>query len=123
MNQWDIRRILKKAGLNKKGRIRNIYVTDRTSSNRVAELAFVADYGEEMMTAADFRRLAGYGKIQSTLFEVVKTPDGFHFEGYGNGHGVGMCQWAAKEMAQNGFEFSDILQFFYNGVKIRPFKG
>ena len=123
MNQWDIRRILKKARLNRKGRVRNIYVTDRTASNRAAELAFVGDYGEEFMNASQFRRLAGYDKIQSLLLDVVKTADGFYFEGYGNGHGVGLCQWAAKEMAESGYRYEDILHYFYDGIRIRHHQG
>ena len=99
------------------------YLTDRTASNRAAELAFVGDYGEEFMNASQFRRLAGYDKIQSLLLDVVKTADGFYFEGYGNGHGVGLCQWAAKEMAESGYRYEDILHYFYDGIRIRHHQG
>ena len=123
MNQWDIRRVLKKARLNRKGRVREIHVTDRTESNRAAELLFVGDHGDETMPAAQFRRLAGYDKVQSLLFDVTKTSDGFHFAGYGNGHGVGLCQWAAKEMAESGYDYTDILHFFYDSVRIQLYNG
>ncbi len=42
--------------------------------------------------------------------------------GSGSGHGVGMSQWGAKFMANNGEKASVILKHFYKGVKIKPFK-
>jgi len=42
--------------------------------------------------------------------------------GYGSGHGVGMSQWGAKYMANNGEKAKDILKHFYKGVEIKPFK-
>lgn len=45
--------------------------------------------------------------------------DEFVFIGRGWGHGVGMSQWGAKAMADNGHDYVDILQHYYQGVKIR----
>ena len=42
--------------------------------------------------------------------------------GYGSGHGVGMSQWGAKYMANNGEKANAILKHFYKGVEIKPFK-
>ena len=41
--------------------------------------------------------------------------------GYGSGHGVGMSQWGAKYMANQGEDANTILKHFYKGVKIKPF--
>ena len=40
----------------------------------------------------------------------------------GAGHGVGMSQWGAKQLAMNGYKAKDILEYFYTGIKIKPFK-
>ena len=40
------------------------------------------------------------------------------FEGHGWGHGVGMSQWGAYEMAEQGKNHLDILTFYYTGVQI-----
>lgn len=40
------------------------------------------------------------------------------FEGHGWGHGVGMSQWGAYEMAKQGLSYNDILTFYYTGVEI-----
>ena len=42
--------------------------------------------------------------------------------GYGSGHGVGMSQWGAKYMANEGAKAKSILKHFYRGVEIKPFK-
>jgi stage II sporulation protein D len=42
--------------------------------------------------------------------------------GYGSGHGVGMSQWGAKYMANQGVKAEKILKHFYRGVRIKPFK-
>ena len=42
----------------------------------------------------------------------------FTFNGNGWGHGVGMSQWGAKAMADQGFAFGDILTFYYTGTNL-----
>lgn len=54
--------------------------------------------------------------------EVVKlttTATGVKFSGSGWGHGVGMSQWGAKQMAEEGYKYDEILQYYYTGVNIR----
>jgi SpoIID/LytB domain protein len=50
--------------------------------------------------------------------QVSKLPVGFSFDGRGWGHGVGMSQWGAFEMARRGYTFSDILQYYFQGITI-----
>ena len=38
--------------------------------------------------------------------------------GTGNGHNVGMSQWGASAMAKQGFNYVQILQFYYTGVTV-----
>lgn len=39
-------------------------------------------------------------------------------EGRGYGHGVGMSQFGAMKMAEEGFSFEEILKFYYTGVEV-----
>lgn len=43
----------------------------------------------------------------------------YFLEGRGWGHGVGMSQWGAKAMAENGYNYTDILQHYYTNIEIR----
>lgn len=42
----------------------------------------------------------------------------FVFNGSGWGHSIGMSQWGAYAMAQQGFTFDEILKFYYPGIEI-----
>lgn len=43
----------------------------------------------------------------------------FTITGSGWGHGVGMSQWGAYAMAQQGDTYKDILTFYYTGIEVR----
>ena len=43
---------------------------------------------------------------------------GILIEGTGNGHNVGMSQWGANAMAKQGYDFADILEFYFTGITI-----
>jgi stage II sporulation protein D len=45
------------------------------------------------------------------------------FEGKGYGHGVGLCQWSALQMAKEGRNYREILSYFYPGTEIRIYEG
>lgn len=42
----------------------------------------------------------------------------FVFIGSGYGHGLGMSQWGAKDLAENGYDYREILLYYYQHVKI-----
>lgn len=102
--------------------LNDLKIASWTTSNRAAKLKFFGDSTVTLL-AKDFRRLAGYKKIQSLLFTVAQVPGGYLFEGQGNGHGVGLCQWAAKEMADLGYSYKKILHYFYTNIRIQSYQG
>jgi len=50
---------------------------------------------------------------------AVYSGEGVTFTGRGWGHGVGMSQYGAKGMAELGFDFTQILQYYFTGVSVR----
>ena len=117
----ELRRIAAKIGI-KAENINEVYVENRTESHRVASIIFSNGKQSFRVDAAQFRKQAGYSNVQSLLFDTIPTSDGYRFQGTGNGHGVGLCQWAAKEMAEIGFRFDDILRYFYADTNIQIYK-
>lgn len=65
-------------------------------------------------------------KPDSSIFNIPKPQipfvdvpsDCFVFTVYGNGHGVGMSQWGALFMARAGYNYKDILKYFYTGTTV-----
>lgn len=44
--------------------------------------------------------------------------DVYMFYGKGNGHGIGLSQYGANGMAKKGFDFEDILKYYFKGISI-----
>jgi len=63
----------------------------------------------------DFRHHFG---LRSTYFDVYPQTESVVLKGRGYGHGVGLCQEGAMEMAAQGYSYSEILHFYYSGVHI-----
>ncbi|MBU6154491.1 MAG: SpoIID/LytB domain-containing protein [Bdellovibrionales bacterium] len=57
-------------------------------------------------------------RLKSTWYEIMTKGRSILFRGKGSGHGVGMCQWGAKNMGEKGFTRDQILLHYYPGVKI-----
>jgi stage II sporulation protein D len=92
----------------------SLEASGRTASGRVntVRIAF-ADGSTRSIPAHEFRMAVGYDRIKSTNFSVEKGQDGFEFVGQGYGHGVGLCQWGARYLAQNGRGYREILRHYY----------
>ncbi|MCF7955674.1 MAG: SpoIID/LytB domain-containing protein [Phycisphaerae bacterium] len=56
--------------------------------------------------------------MKSTFCEMKKKADTYSFTGKGFGHGVGMCQYGAQEMAREGKDYNQILRFYYPTAQI-----
>lgn len=50
--------------------------------------------------------------------EVLSKEPSFLFVGRGNGHGVGMSQWGAKGLADQGYDYEAILKYYYKNVDL-----
>ncbi len=55
-------------------------------------------------------------------YSIEKSGDNFIFYGRGWGHGVGMCQWGAMAMAEQGYKAEKILAHYYPGTSVRKIK-
>jgi stage II sporulation protein D len=67
--------------------------------------------------------MVGYETIRSTLFAVAVDGAVAHFAGRGYGHGVGMSQWGAKGMAEQGHRAEKILEYYYPGTVLGALNG
>jgi stage II sporulation protein D len=113
--QKELKKIFQKLGF-RGSTVYELTLSEFSKSGRVSKM-YLNGSPAISFTAKDFRRAAGYRKIQSLLFNISKTPGGIIFQGTGNGHGVGLSQWSAKEMAEKGNSYHEILNFFYQGTK------
>lgn len=58
------------------------------------------------------------GNNDSNATVSVTNPTSYTFNGSGWGHSVGMSQWGAYAMANQGFTYEQILKFYFTGIEI-----
>lgn len=109
--------VLNQAGLNV-GAIKSIKPNSYTPSGRVFDVELESPNGKIIISANHFRCLLDAKQIRSTFFKIVPQPGGVLLEGKGHGHGVGMSQWGANQMAASGHSYQGILKFYYSGIEL-----
>ncbi len=104
--------------------IRDIHIAERTGSGRVRIFAVRLSNGDSVVVQGNTMRIAldptAFKSLLITKIEKRNTGGQieFTFHGRGYGHGVGMSQWGAKEMAYQGFSYKHILKYYYRGTRI-----
>ena len=89
------------------------------SRGRLKQVVLLAAKGGTAITGEQFRKAVGYGLIKSTRFTLKNSKNEISFSGSGNGHGVGLCQWGAKQRALDGFGCGEILAYYYPGTELQ----
>ena len=80
---------------------------------------FVLVNDEVRMAAGALQLALGPNRIRSTCFRVTAEAGSFRFAGHGYGHGVGLCQWGARGMANDGKSWQEILLHYYPGALLQ----
>lgn len=90
----------------------------RNNRGRLKNLVLVTERGNVTLLATKFRMAVGSTVIKSTNFTVHVENGTAYFNGIGYGHGVGLCQYGAKQRALDGFKYDEILLYYYPGTKL-----
>jgi len=108
------------------GDLEDLTIVGRNSSGRVRELV-IRMGGQDYHVLGDrirwvLRRPEGR-ILRSTSFDLTLERaggrlTGIQADGRGNGHGVGMCQAGALEMAAEGHDYAGILGHYYRGCQL-----
>lgn len=98
--------------------ITDIVTLGKDPSGRNTALKIVTADKETEISAKDFRNIIGPNVIRSANFTVRTEAGDAVFEGFGWGHGVGLCQWGAYFMAKEGRSAEEILRYYYPDSQI-----
>ncbi len=83
----------------------------RTRGGSVAK----ASLGGQVFSGREIRSLFG---LKSANFTITASENGVVFRVLGYGHGVGMSQFGANYMAQQGKKYTEILSHYYTNIQI-----
>ena len=122
------------------GKVLDVQVKETSNDFRVLKLEIIGDRGSVTYEKENIRKFLGYSNLKSTMFTLEKTSQSvfpndfasisklftgeislfspsnnqiFTLNGKGWGHGIGMSQYGAKSMAEKGFNYQDILKYYY----------
>ncbi len=105
------------------GSVTSCVILERNASNRVRTVRLIGTQGSTTLSGRRFRELVGANQLRSLNFTVKVSTKGVFFDGFGWGHGVGLCQWGAYGMARQGHTMDEILSFYFPGAQRRNLKG
>ena len=90
----------------------DVKILKRSSTNRVLSLS---------INGNDFSGRTLYDKLglKSTDFTIEQIENNVLINTVGYGHGVGMSQYGAEGMAKEGYNYVDILKYYYTGTDIK----
>jgi len=102
-------------------KLKTINIPYRLPSGSVKEINIVGVSKEGLeisrtLTVDQLRDLIP--SILSPKFSVEVKGSKINFRGYGWGHGVGLSQWGSKEMAQQGYNYREIIKFYFKDTEI-----
>lgn len=88
-----------------------VYIQDQDSVTSSIELG-IGDAADNTDRDLDFKEDSITSEDATTVYGDITL------YGMGYGHGVGMSQYGAKGMAEAGFDYEDIIMYYYDGVII-----
>ncbi len=105
------------------GRVKDLKILARSSRGRVIRMKFFGDGRESVLEGNDLRFALGLRSNWLLSLDLNRDRDGYiekiHVKGRGWGHGVGLCQIGAVEMAESGKKYDEILHHYYQGVALK----
>lgn len=110
-----VRTAVKQATGQDPGAVGTVKIVKRGPSGRVMTVQF----GKVTVSGPALRLALGSEIMRSTLLTNLQIADGkLLVAGKGFGHGVGMSQWGARALAEQGKSPEDIIKYFYKGIEI-----
>lgn len=95
-------------------KLKELKVIEKDTAGVVQKIMVVGSGGSSVLTGKQFYSFIE--KIKSFCFSIYKKGQQFFINGKGFGHHLGMCQWGARAMVEQGRTYVHILQFYYPGA-------
>lgn len=85
---------------------------ERNQTNSINEIII----NNKRIKGTDFRFKLG---LKSTNVEIEEKENKIIIKSKGYGHGVGMSQYGASQLAKRGYKYDEILKYYYQGIEIK----
>lgn len=110
---YKVQKTFSSSDLNKLLKVSNIDIQniERNETNHVKSITI----NNKTYTGIEFRKLLN---LRSTDFTIEKQDNNYIITTIGYGHGVGMSQYGANQMAKEGSSYKEILNHYYENTEI-----
>jgi stage II sporulation protein D len=114
--------LINMAGLPGDATLESLEIVEKTTRGRNKTLSasfYMSGRGTEIIRenvqrfVSEFGKSYGWRVFPSLWFDIKKEGNLYHFSGRGFGHGVGLCQSGALRLAQLGWNYREILKFYF----------
>ncbi len=103
-------------------RIKSVDITKTLPGGHALEITVTLENSSRVVklnAANEFRRPLA-ARMRSTLWDRIEDRgDSIAISGRGYGHGAGLCQVGAYEMAKDGKSAAEILEYYFPGAKVQ----
>lgn len=90
----------------------NVQIVKKTSTGRIKKIKI---NNQEYDASTVCAKLS----LNSTFFEIIQDGNKVIVKNKGYGHGVGMSQYGAQGMAKEGYNYEEILKYYYKDIEIK----
>ena len=95
-----------------------VFGNNHAGTETYARLGLYLTLLSATVTEEEVKNIRDALKLPSSSFSFYESPHGLKIATVGKGHGFGMSQWTAQEMAKDGKNYEEILQYFYEGTEL-----
>lgn len=111
----EVKNAARECGVKIEEEIHSVIMGEMGESGRVKTIRL----NDTDVPANELRIALGSTKMRSTMLLSVSLENGkVNMQGRGYGHGVGMSQWGAYAMAEDGKSAEEIIHYYFNNVDI-----
>ncbi len=115
--------IFKREGWHTPATLEDIRIASRTPSGHAKTIEISGSGSHSTISASSFHfavdRALGWNQIRSDRYSIRVAQGIVYLDGKGYGHGVGLCQSGAYQMAAEGHDYRQILGFYFPGTATR----
>ncbi len=97
------------------GNIRGLQPVKMTPRGRIVTMKVTGDRGSANLSGKEIRQAL---ELRSTLFRMSTDGTNVRVSGRGFGHGLGLSQWGAYYLAQQGVDYHRILAHYYQNANL-----
>jgi stage II sporulation protein D len=102
--------------------LQKMEIINKSKEGRIYEIKVCFSQSYIILKSNEIRKIFGdpvKGPLPSSWFDLIFIGDEVIIKGRGFGHGIGLCQYGARELSKMGLNYEEILRFYFPGTRVK----